>query len=72
MTAPDEEHLLLVASTTLPQADGSPQRLKLLVRRLDVPDFAGPGEQAGTMPCVPDLLEMFLGHPFDRAIEKLC
>lgn len=42
MPAPEDE-LLLVASTLLPQAGGSPQRFKLLIKRLDVTDFAGPG-----------------------------
>ena len=43
MPSEDPERLLLVASTRLPQQDGSPQRFKLLIRRLDIPDFAGPG-----------------------------
>ena len=46
MPAEDPERLLLVASTRLPQRDGSPQRFKLLISRLDIPDFAGPGGSA--------------------------
>lgn len=36
--------LVMVASTTLPQSDGQPQRFKLELPRLHIPDFAGPGD----------------------------
>jgi hypothetical protein len=48
MPAPGPEQLLLFASTRLPQWDGSPPRFKLLIRRLDIPDFAGPGAYSGS------------------------
>lgn len=48
MAAPDPEQLLLFASTRLPQRPGSPRRLKLVIRKLDIPDFAGPGKSAET------------------------
>lgn len=43
MPSEDPERLLLVASTRLPQRDGCPRRFKLSIRRLGIPDFAGPG-----------------------------
>jgi hypothetical protein len=43
MPAEDPQQLLLVASTRQAQRVGCPQRFKLAIRRLDIPDFAGPG-----------------------------
>ena len=46
----DDSRLAMVASTTLPQDGSGVQRFKLLLPRLDIPDFAGPGagHQAST------------------------
>lgn len=45
--------VVIVASTRVPQESGLPQRFKLELPRLDMPDFAGPGAHPPPPPTPP-------------------